>query len=172
MRVRTAAATAVGVDVGGTKIAAGRVSLGSVLTDRLERPTPGDGDSILDAIAEVIRDLGGGGRVPVGVAVAGLLGRGGIVEYGTNLAWDGLPLADRLRASFGDAVSVVNDANAAARAEYEARRDDLPESLLTVTVGTGVGGGFVHRGELFGGANGLGAEFGHMIVLEGGPQCS
>jgi glucokinase len=172
MTVGTAAATAVGVDVGGTKIAAGRVRSDGTVTERLERPTPPDGASILAAVGDVVHKLGGGGTLPVGVAVAGMLSPDGRVEYGTNLAWDRLGLAARLREVFGDAVSVVNDGNAAAWAEYHARRDEPPYSLLTVTVGTGVGGGLVHRGDLFGGVAGLGAEIGHMIVLEGGPQCS
>jgi glucokinase len=100
-------------------------------------------------IGDVVRELDGGGGVPVGVAVAGMLNPRGAVEHGTNPAWGGLPLAERLRSAFGDLVTVVNDANAAAWDEYEARRHDPPIGLLTVTVGTGIGSGLVHRGELF-----------------------
>ena len=165
---------AVGVDVGGTKLAAGLVaSDGSVLAHRREETQASDPQAIVSTIVDIVRSLAeGAGNVPVGVAAAGLVDDYGVVRYGPNIAWDGHSLRDDLAAKLDTAVAVDNDANAAAWGEFRVGAGkDMQSSLLMLTVGTGVGGGLVQGGTLFHGKDGYGAEFGHIIIDEGGPQC-
>ncbi len=168
---------AVGVDVGGTKLAAGLVAADGSVVERVRRDTPADErDAIVPLIAEVARDLvdrHGLSRVPVGVGAAGLVDRDGTVRFAPNIAWVDYPLRAELQALLDGPVTVDNDANVAAWGEYRAGAGTAAgDSLVMLTLGTGVGGGLVLEGALMRGANGLAAEFGHVIVDEGGPRCS
>lgn len=164
----------IGVDVGGTKIAAGVVDEhGEVLTrSRVESPAT-DADRIVAAIIDAVEQLGGvRDGVAVGVGAAGLVDLDGVVHYAPNLAWRGVPLRALLEDALGVPVSVDNDGNAAAWAEFSAgAAAGARDSAVMVTLGTGVGGGLVLSGALQRGAHGLGAELGHLIVQEGGRRC-
>jgi glucokinase len=167
---------AVGIDVGGTKLAAGLVaSDGTVLARaRLETPV-GEGDAIVSLIGRVVADLSAGqvaGSVPVGVGAAGIVDRKGVVRYAPNIGWRDFPLRQQVAALIGGPVVVENDANVAAWGEYRAGAGiGAGESMVMLTVGTGVGGGLVLADRLVRGGHGLAAEFGHIIVCEGGPRC-
>lgn len=167
---------AIGVDVGGTKLAAGLVGAeGSVLArDRVDTPAT-DAEAVGAAIVHIVERLQAAHDlppVPVGVGAAGLIGLDGVVRYAANIDWADYPLRAELEQRLGMAVTVDNDANAAAWAEYRcgAGRDSRA-SLMMLTIGTGVGGGLVTEGLLVRGALGFGAEFGHVVVAEGGPRC-
>lgn len=171
-----AAAAAVGVDVGGTKIAAGVVDASGAVLARIRAETPpAGGDAVTGAIARVARELSAraGGPLPVGVGAAGIVDADGWMRYSPNIAgWDDVPLAERLRAQLDVPVAVHNDANVAAWGEYRAGAGRAASgTLLMLTVGTGIGGGLVQDGRLVRGASGMAAEFGHIVVSEGGPRC-
>lgn len=171
-----AAAAAVGIDVGGTKIAAGVVDAEGVVLSRLRAVTPPEGgDAVTDAITEVARELWreAGARLPVGVGAAGIVDRRGWVRYSPNIAgWRDVPLAERLRAALDAPVTVDNDANVAAWGEHRAGAGrEAAGTMLMLTVGTGIGGGLIQDGRLVRGASGMAAEFGHVVVSEGGPTC-
>ncbi len=167
-------ALTIGVDVGGTKVNGGVVDeQGRVLT-RTRRPTPGNSPQhVEDTIAAVVADLRAEHEVTaVGIGAAGFIdAEGAQVLFAPNLSWRDEPLRDEVSARVGLPVVVENDANAAAWAEYRfgAGRDE--SSLVLVTVGTGIGGGIVLDGALFRGRFGIGAEFGHMMVVENGRRC-
>jgi glucokinase len=162
---------ALGVDVGGTKLVAATVDAQGRILDRRRQETPArDGDSLVDALRELITDLAGDGT-PVGVGVAGMVDRTGRVRYGPNIGVRDLDLADRLAAVAGGTVAVVNDANAAVLGEQRAGAGRGRDDVLLFTLGTGVGGGVVLGGELRDGAHGFGGEVGHVIVEEGGRPC-
>lgn len=168
---------AVGVDIGGTKLLAGLVGPeGAVLARRRLRTPPEGGAAVAAAVVEVVRALwqeAGSGPLPVGVGAAGLIDLDGTVRYSPNIpGWDGTPLRAELTAALGVDVYVDNDANVAAWGEFRAGAGRHEGSLLMLTVGTGIGGGLVQRGALLRGREGLAAEFGHMIVHEGGPTCA
>lgn len=168
---------AVGVDVGGTKIAAGLVAGDGSVVERVRHVTPADDvDALLDLIAGAARDLErahGLQGLPVGVGAAGLIDRDGVVRYAPNIAWRDEPLRARLAERLDRPVVVENDANAAAWGEYRAGAAvHARTSLVMLTVGTGVGGGLVTENRLIRGALGLGAEFGHIVLDEGGPLCN
>lgn len=166
---------AVGVDVGGTKLAAGVVRADGAVLRRLRRQTPAtDPEAIVAAIVAAVFELSDGvPGVPVGVGAAGLIDPHGTVRYAPNIAWSDFPLRARLVDALDGPVTVDNDANTAAWAEHRcgAGRGG-GENLVMLTIGTGVGGGMVLGGRLLRGSSGLGAELGHMIVCEGGPLCS
>lgn len=186
------AAVAVGVDVGGTKVAAGLVGGDGTVIARSRTGTPAqDADAVVELIATAWHDLAGSrdAPVPLGVGAPGIIDRAGVVRYAPNVALAGYPLRATLAERLGIPVTVANDANAAAWGEYRAGAGQAAaaeadqavaagpglaaaaDSLLLLTVGTGVGGGLVEGGRLVTGATGMGAEFGHIIVAEGGPAC-
>jgi glucokinase len=162
---------AVGVDVGGTKIAAGVVDADGGLHRPCRRPTPDDAAALIREGARLAGELDDTGA-PVGVGVAGFVDLGGTVRAAPNLpALNGWSVQDRLADALGVPVTVCNDADGAAWGELHGGAGRGLGSLAMLTVGTGVGGGLVLHGRLVRGAQGAAGELGHMIVDEGGPAC-
>ena len=85
--------------------------------------------------------------------------------------WEDIPLAEQLQAEFGVPAAVDNDANVAALGEWRFGAGQGAESLLYVTISTGIGGGWVLGGRIWGGADGMAGEIGHMVVRPGGALC-
>ncbi len=166
---------AAGVDIGGTKIAAGVVAADGQVSPRARRDSPaGDGAAIIETIIDAVADLGSAASgIPLGVGAAGMVDLDGVVRYSPNLAWTDVPLRAVLSERLERTVVVENDGNAAAWGEFRAGAAATAHaSAVMVTVGTGVGGGIVLDGRLVRGADGLGGELGHVIVAEGGRRCS
>lgn len=166
---------AVGVDIGGTKIAAGVVDAQGDVVARARRNTPRAAEEIAPLVADTVRDLcaeAGVDRLPVGVGAAGIIDRDGVVRYAPNIRWADYPLGAELAGLLDGPVRVDNDANVAAWGEYRAGAGRAAVSdMLMLTIGTGVGGGAIVEDRLLLGAHGLAAELGHIVVLEGGPLC-
>ena len=166
---------AIGVDIGGTKVAAGVVDDEGKVIDTTRRLTPGhDVRETEDVIAEVVAELSARHEVSaVGIGAAGWIGADrATVLFSPHLAWRNEPLRDALAEAIGVPVVVENDANAAAWAEYRfgAARD--ARVAVMVTLGTGIGGGLVVSGILYRGAFGVGCEYGHMSVVPDGRRCA
>jgi glucokinase len=164
----------IGVDIGGTKVAAGVVDeSGKILAHvRVDTP-PHNPSAVEDAIAAVVAQLREQHEVDaVGVAVAGFVDRERAkVYFAANLRWVDLPLREVLRDRLDLPVIVENDANAAAWGEFHFGAGREETFLVCVTVGTGIGGGVIANGELFRGGFGIGAEFGHIQMVEDGRPC-
>lgn len=164
----------IGVDIGGTKVAAGVVDEeGKVLQSAL-RPTPADRpDLVAETVASVVEELSQGREIEaVGLGAAGFVDETrSVVRFAPNLAWREEPLQKKVSALVGLPVVVENDANAMAWAEsrFGAGRDQT--HVVCITVGTGIGGGLVFDGALFRGRWGMGAELGHMQVVPEGRLC-
>ena len=165
---------AVGIDVGGTKIAGGVVDEeGTILaTARRESPAT-DTDAIELNIADLVAELRGDHEVEaVGIGAAGFVDSArSTVMFAPNLAWRDEPLRADLEKLINLPVVVENDANAAAWGEFTFGAGEDVEDTLLVTVGTGVGGGIVLNGQLHRGAFGVAAEIGHMRVVPDGRIC-
>lgn len=163
----------VGVDVGGTKLLAVCLDGGRPTAQR-RVPTPPDGPTLLSTVRGLVEDLAPEGPAAVGVALAGLVGAGGTLRAAAHLpALVGFPVAAELAAAFPAGRRWVgNDATAAAWAEARLGAGRGVADVLTVTLGTGIGGGVVSGGRLLGGAGGLAGEWGHMVVERGGPACA
>jgi glucokinase len=165
---------AIGVDVGGTKVAAGVVDeKGRVIAD-LRQPTPSTNPAAVEqTIADCVQRLRKDHDVvAVGIGAAGFIDAGrSTVLFAPNLAWRDEPLRDEVAKLVDLPVVVENDANAAAWGEYRFGAGQGESHMVCVTVGTGIGGGMVLDGALFRGRFGIGAEFGHMQVVEDGRRC-
>ena len=164
---------AIGIDVGGTKINAFRVTRDGTIAERTSRPTPADDEAAtLSAMVELARSLVTPDVIAVGVGAAGMIdSKEGVLGFAPNLAWRNLPIAERMRDALDLPCQVDNDASMAAYGEFRFGAGRGYRHLLLVTVGTGLGGGIVSDGRLFRGANGFASEIGHIIVEPGGPLC-
>jgi glucokinase len=166
---------AIGVDIGGTKVAAGVVDAdGNVLT-RARRRTPShDPEHIVDVVVEIVRQLRTEHDAgPVGIGAAGYIDvERAHVMFAPNLpGWRNTPLREQVSERLGSDVVVENDANAAAWGEYRFGAGEQEPDLVCLTVGTGIGGGIVVDGRLHRGRFGVAAEPGHMRVVPGGRAC-
>jgi glucokinase len=164
---------AVGIDIGGTKIAASRISPEGEILARTVIPTPADDQSAaLPAIEAAAADVMDDRVVAIGIGMAGLIDvRSGVLLSTPNLVWRHLPLGEGLGATYGLPVIVNNDATSAAWGESRLGASRGRDDSLFVGVGTGIGGGIVAGGRLVRGAHGFAGEIGHTIVEPGGPPC-
>jgi glucokinase len=166
---------AIGVDIGGTKVAGGVVDDEGRVIDTARRDTPGhDVDETERVIAEVVGELAKRHDVvAVGIGAAGWIANDrATVLFSPHLAWRNEPLRDALADRIGSPVTVENDANAAAWAEYRFGAAQGARVVVCVTLGTGIGGGLVVSGVLYRGAYGVGTEYGHMTVVPDGRRCA
>lgn len=167
---------AVGIDIGGTKIAGALVSADGEIAHREQVETPEeDTAAILDATAELIstlEDAAGGEVAGIGMACAGFVdGAHGRLWFAPNLPWRDLDVVDEVARRVGRDVLVENDANAAAWGEYRHGSGRDCRDMLLATVGTGVGGGCIIDDRLLRGAHGIGGEIGHITIDPHGPRC-
>ena len=168
-------ALTIGVDVGGTKVAAGVVDDHGQIIEKVRRPTPSTNiHETAEVIVEVVDLLKGKfeGIEAVGLGAAGFVDETrAIVRFAPNLAWRGEPLREKVEARVGLRVVVENDANATAWGEARFGAGRGEDFLVLVALGTGIGGGIIIGGELYRGRFGIGAEFGHYRVVPDGRRC-
>jgi glucokinase len=166
---------AIGVDVGGTKIAAGIVNSEGEILDEVRYPTPRSPEKLVEAIVRAVSRVGDGSEVGgVCLAVPGLiLARENRVVYSPNLrAVEGIPLKDELEPKIGLPLTIENDNNAAAWGEFRFGAGSVADHLVFVGLGTGIGGGVITHGLLMRGAQGSGGELGHVTIQATGPRCA
>ncbi|HWS57584.1 MAG TPA: ROK family glucokinase [Actinotalea sp.] len=165
---------AIGVDIGGTKIAAGVVDDDGAILAKLRRDTdpdaPGEIErAVIDLVLELRRDFEIGA---VGVAAAGFVSSDrATVLFAPNIAWRDYPLRERVEPSVDLPVVVENDANAAGWAEFRFGAGRGVQDMVMLTIGTGLGGAIVVDGKLLRGAHGVAAEIGHVRVVPDGHMC-
>ena len=169
----------IGVDLGGTNIAVGLIDLDgrrilhkkSVKT-RAPRPC----EEISRDIKAVCLDLCYMAGIKlaevlwIGIATPGIV-RAGVVISAVNLGWSDEPFGEILSRITGRPTFVANDANAAAYAEAKWGCGVGEDSLIAITLGTGIGGGIILDGKIWEGFNGFAAELGHMVIDVGGRHC-
>jgi glucokinase len=164
----------VGVDLGGTKIAAGTVDPGGAVVSRARVPTPHDPDRITEAIVEAVQQVrkGWDDVRAVGVGAAGYVDADrSTVRFAPNLGWHDKAIRDLVQEATGLPVVVENDANAAAWGEFVHGAGTGHEDMLMVTAGTGLGGGIISGGRLFRGRFGMAGEVGHYRAVPDGLPC-
>lgn len=170
----------IGIDLGGTNIAAGVVDdttkqiIGRAnVKTNLPRPA---GD-IADSIAEVARSAAENAGVAfdeiasVGIGTPGAVNAEGVVEFSSNLGFNDTPLKAMVADRTGKPVYIENDANCAAIGEQLAGSGDGVANFIAVTLGTGVGGGIVIDNRLLTGVNGAAGEIGHIVIEQDGIAC-
>ena len=154
----------IGIDIGGTKLAAIALDDDGRQRARLRQPVPTSFNGVIDAVAAVVERLeAGGGRAPVvGVSLPGIITRDSEIGMIVNLPWlEGQPLGQALEARLGRPVALANDANCFALSEATDGAGAGAEVVFGVILGTGVGGALVVRGEIVVGANATAGEWGH-----------
>ncbi|HBT4802063.1 N-acetylmannosamine kinase [Klebsiella quasipneumoniae] len=165
--------TTLAIDIGGTKLAAALVTDDLLLCDRRELPTPASktADALNTALEALVRPLCMRAK-RVAIASTGIIREGNLIAINPqNLG--GLmhfPLVKTLREITGLPTLAINDAQAAAWAEYQAMADKVSD-MAFITVSTGVGGGVVSNGTLLTGAGGLAGHLGHSLADPDGPFC-
>ncbi|MGH2458653.1 MAG: ROK family protein, partial [Chloroflexota bacterium] len=170
-------ATYLGLDFGGTKLAAGLADESGRLLGFARCPT--DSAAGPNGALVALRGLVAG--LPTSEAPPAAVGAsfGGPVDASCRRAllshhgpgWEDFPLADRVEEIWQVPVKLENDANAAALGECRFGAGQGFRDVLYLTISTGIGAGIVLGGELFRGARGLSGELGHTIVAPGGPRC-
>jgi glucokinase len=178
----TAGELAIGIDIGGTKVAGGVVDAEGQVIRRARRDTPHRSTSpnvVEDTIVEVVAELLDVARadglaevVAVGIGAAGFVAADrATVVFAPHLSWRDEPLEANLQRRVAVPISVDNDANAAAWAEWRFGAARGESHVMMVNLGTGIGGAIVTDGEILRGRFGIAGEFGHMQVVPGGQRC-
>ena len=164
----------IGVDVGGTKIAAGVVDEKGAIIEMVKRPTPAaNASGTIEVISEAVRELLSRHEIEaIGIGAAGFVEESrSAVVFAPNLAWRNEPVARHVEDRTGRPVVVENDANAAAWAEAKLGAGRGHDHLVMITIGTGIGGGLVLNGQLYRGRWGMAGEPGHYRVVPDGRLC-
>ncbi|GAB3669927.1 ROK family glucokinase [Streptomyces sparsus] len=163
----------IGVDIGGTKVAAGVVDEDGNILKTSRVPTPQTAEGVIDGIANAVREASAEYTVDaVGVGAPGYVDdKRATVLFTPNLSWRHEPLKDRVEQRIGLPVVVENDANAAAWGEYRFGAGQGHGDVVCITLGTGLGGGIIIGGKLHRGRFGVAAEFGHIRMVPDGLLC-
>lgn len=167
-----------GIDIGGTTSKIGLVLDGRVLR-QTRIPTTGHADdhafaqALATAVRSLLADEGGGSLEAVGIGAPNANQFTGIIEMAPNLPWKhDVPLARMLQDRLNVPAVLGNDANAAALGEWRYGAGKGYDDLLVVTIGTGVGSGFIVNGSLLLGSAGNAGELGHMKLAMDGRPCT
>ena len=170
----------IGIDLGGTNIAAGIVDENGNIICKGSVPTLRErgNDAIVADMAKLsLKLVEECGLKPsdikaVGIGCPGTIDNDrGVVVYSNNIVMKDYPLVAEFKKYLDLPVNIENDANAAAYGEYIATASDK-KSFVLITLGTGVGGGIILDGKLWRGFNGAGAELGHTSIIMGGEPCT
>ncbi len=171
----SSSALTIGIDIGGTKILGGVVDSTGKVIDSARRATPAAGGMALVAtVIELIKEFAQKHEVAgVGISIAALISSdSGRIFDAPNIAnLSEINFVNEIKKEIKLPVIAENDANAAMWAEYKFGNAKGFNPVILFIIGTGMGGGLVIDGKLFRGANGIGAEFGHMIVQPQGVMC-
>lgn len=170
----------IGIDLGGTNIAAGLCDEKGNIIVKDSVPTLKDRplEEVVADMADIAKRVmeNGGADISevkaVGIGCPGTVNNEtGEVVYSNNIVMDHFPLADEFRKHLDLPINLENDANAAALGEYMTCGEGS-ESFVFITLGTGVGGGIIIDGRIYRGFNGAGAEIGHQTLIYGGKPCT
>lgn len=164
----------IGIDVGGTKIAAGVVDdAGNILTMSRKATPAHDSKAILATIVAAVDDLRRVNDVEaIGIGAPGFINtERSTVVFAPNVGWIDEPIAAKVEQATHLPVYLENDANAAAWGEFAFGAARTHRSAAVITVGTGIGGGIIIDGNLVRGSYGFGGEIGHMNLIQEGLQC-
>ena len=169
---------AIGIDVGGTKIAGALVSEAGDIRGFEMNPVPAKGEQGVRAVeveARRLLALAEAERCPIdgmGLAVPGAVDSDtGVVLWAPNLDWENLPLQERFEAAFEVPIRVELDVRATALGAMSSDLARDVRDFVYVTIGTGIGAGIVVNGDLHRGFHSCSGEIGHCVLVEDGPRC-
>jgi len=170
----------IGIDLGGTNIAAGLVDERGKIVDKASLPT-----LLGRSYDEIVADMGRVAKMLIeknsltvedikyiGIGAPGVLdNKSGLATDNSNFKWKNFPLREKLQKHIDRPVYMGNDANVAAWAEFVSGCGKGSENFVMLTLGTGVGGGIILNGRLHSGSHNIGAEIGHTVFKVGGNKC-
>jgi glucokinase len=165
---------AIGIDIGGTKIAGALVDAsGQILKENRVATPANDPDALVEAVVGLIQELAEGNQVlGAGVAAAGFIDADQAnIIYAPNLSWRNEPFKAKLEAKLSIPVIIENDANAAGWAEYRYGAGRGFKHMVMLTIGTGVGGAVITDSKMLRGGFGIAGELGHLRVVPEGLPC-
>ena len=164
---------AIGIDAGGTKLAAAVVDREGKVERRLERPTPTDSQAdLLAAFDGIVTELLEDDVAALGFGIPSTIDqRAGRVISSVHIPLGDLDFRTRMSERFSLPVGIDNDANAAALAEWRVGAGRGTRHMVMLTLGTGIGGGLILDGKLFRGSVGAAAELGHIVLDYDGEPC-
>lgn len=170
----------IGIDLGGTNIAAGVVDGDGKIIAKASVPTlakrPTEEIAAdMARLSKTVTEKAGcklSDIASIGIGVPGTVDdKSGKVVYACNVPMENTPLVDMLHKYIDKPIHLENDANAAALGEYTVNGNGA-KSFVFITLGTGVGGGIILDGKIYRGFNGAGGELGHMTLVSGGIECA
>jgi glucokinase len=166
------AATAIGIDVGGTNLRAARVSDAGIILDRVTEKIPPNADAVVARIAELVRQFDRPDVAAIGIGVPGRVdARRRLVLSGGYINLAGAPLVQSVEQSAGRLVVLDNDCNMALIAEIAVGAAQSQSNVVMFTIGTGIGGAVVLDGEIVRGRRSAG-QLGHLTVDLNGALCA
>ena len=171
---------AIGIDIGGTSIKGAAVDSNGRVYETFSMPfVKGEpGEITIKKLASIVKEYIASFDlekkiVGIGIGCPGTLDiKNGVVNYSNNLGWNNLPLVDIMHEQLPYPIRLTNDANAASLGEAKFGAGKSYETIIMLTLGTGVGGGIIIDGKLFEGNEGKGGELGHTVIVVDGEQCT
>ena len=171
---------AIGIDIGGTSIKGAAVDSNGRVYEKFSMPfIKGEpGEITIRKLAEIVKEYIYAQSlekkiVGIGIGSPGTLDiKNGIVNYANNLGWNELHVADIMHETLPYPIRLTNDANAASLGEAKFGAGKAYETIIMLTLGTGVGGGIIINGKLFEGNEGKGGELGHTVIVADGEPCT
>ncbi|MFH0947548.1 MAG: ROK family protein [Elusimicrobiota bacterium] len=164
----------IGVDIGGTKVLIALVDENGVFKKSVRFPTAdGNSKEVSEKIITEIKKFGGDISA-VGISIAGdVNNKDGVLRYSPNLPkWTNVPLKKYFEKKLNIPTVVENDANCAAYGSFVIDGEEKHKNFITVTLGTGIGGGIIIDGKLYRGSTGTAGEIGHITINPDGPKCN
>ena len=168
----------IGVDIGGTSMKYGLVTPQGALLwkEKAFMQSFTDGRSAIRALSDMIAGSLESTQTTIdgiGIGCAGSIdSEHGIIDYSNNLGWHNIPIRQMMEDYFRVPVRISNDANAACLGESAFGAARGLKDVVLLTLGTGIGSGFVLDGKLYEGKEGKGAEFGHTALVANGRPCT
>ncbi len=169
----------IGVDLGGTNITIALVDLKGKIKDKIKISTQADRDAsfviktIIENIKALVRNISCSQIIGAGIGAAGQIDHvKGVIQFSPNLHWRNIAIVKELKKECKVPVLIDNDANVACYGEYLFGAGKGANSIICVTLGTGVGGGIIINGKIYRGAGGGAGEIGHITVESKGRKCN
>lgn len=171
---------AIGIDIGGTSIKGAAVDSNGRVYEKFSMPfIKGEpGELTIRKLAEIVKEYISAQSlekkiIGIGIGSPGTLDiKNGIVNYANNLGWNELHVAEIMHETLPYPIRLTNDANAASLGEAKFGAGKAYETIIMLTLGTGVGGGIIINGKLFEGNEGKGGELGHTVIVADGEPCT
>ena len=171
---------AIGIDIGGMSIKGGAVDSNGSVYEKFSMPfvKGEDGEETIRKLADLVKEYIAAhqleGKIAgIGIGSPGTLDvKNGVVNYANNLGWVDLPVAKIMQEVLPYPVRLTNDANAASLGEAKFGAGKAYETVIMLTLGTGVGGGIIINGKLYEGNEGKGGELGHSVIVVDGEPCT